>query len=234
LVSTHVLFSLQEIYLLKMSVKIRLQRGGTTHTPHYRIVVAESRFPRDGRFIEVLGTYHPVAKRRKDKCLLKLDRADHWLGVGAQPSDTVRGLINRFRRGFYEVVEEEEPKPAAVTPAPVIAPEPSAEEPVAEVAAEEESPKDAPEEVAEEATAEATEEDSSEDAAEEESSEDAPEEVAEEATAEATEEDSSEDAADEDTSGDAPKEVAEEAAAETTEEDSSGDAADEKPEGKKE
>jgi small subunit ribosomal protein S16 len=230
LVSTHVLFSLQEIYLLKMSVKIRLQRGGTTHTPHYRIVVAESRFPRDGRFIEVLGTYHPVAKRRKDKCLLKLDRADHWLGVGAQPSDTVRGLINRFRRGFYEVVEEEEPKPAAVTPAPVIAPEPSAEEPVAEVAAEEESPKDAPEEAA----AEATEEDSSEDAAEEESSEDAPEEVAEEATAEATEEDSSEDAAEEESSEDAPEEVAEEATAEATEEDSSEDTAEEKSEGKEE
>ena len=189
MVSTHVLFFIPRNLFITMSVKIRLQRGGSSHTPHYRIVVAESRFARDGRFIEVLGTYGPVAKKRKDKCLIKLDRADHWLGVGAQPSHTVRGLINRFRRGFYEVVEEEEPKPAAVTPAPVAAPEPSDEEPVAEATAEEETSDDATEEVAEEATAEATEEDSSEDAAEEETSDDAAEEVAEEATAEATEED---------------------------------------------
>jgi small subunit ribosomal protein S16 len=227
-------FFISRNLFITMSVKIRLQRGGTTHTPHYRIVVAESRFPRDGRFIEVLGTYDPVAKRRKDKCLLKLDRADHWLGVGAQPSDTVRGLINRFRRGFYEVVEEEEPKPAAVTPAPVVTPEPSTEEPVAEAAAEEESTEDAPEEVAGEATEEAAEEDSSEDAAEEESTEDAPEEVAEEATEEAAEEDSSEDSAEEESAEDAPEEVAQEATEEAAEEDSSEDAAEEKSEGKEE
>ena len=108
-----------------MAVKIRLQRGGTTHTPHYRIVVAESRFRRDGRFIEVIGRYNPVAKRHSDKCKIELDRADHWLSVGAQPSGTVKGLINRFRRGFYEPSEEEV---AAQTAAPAPAPEPTTEE----------------------------------------------------------------------------------------------------------
>lgn len=108
-----------------MAVKIRLQRGGTTHTPHYRIVVAESRFRRDGRFIEVIGRYNPVAKRHSDKCKIELDRADHWLSVGAQPSGTVKGLINRFRRGFYEPSEEEVAAQSA-TPAP--APEPAVEE----------------------------------------------------------------------------------------------------------
>ena len=127
-----------------MSVKIRLQRGGSSHTPHYRIVVAESRFRRDGRFIEVIGTYNPVAKKRRDKCAIKLERADHWLGVGAQPSDTVRGLINRFRRGFYEV---EEPEAQAVTPKATPAPVP---DPVPEENA------SSDESLAEEAASEAT------------------------------------------------------------------------------
>ena len=134
-----------------MSVKIRLQRGGAAHTPHYRIVVAESRFRRDGRFIEVIGTYNPVAKRLRDKCAIKLERADHWLGVGAQPSDTVRGLINRFRRGVYEVDEPEVPAPAP-TPAPE--PEPEAEAPAEEPTAEE-APAEEPAAKAEEAPAEA-------------------------------------------------------------------------------
>jgi small subunit ribosomal protein S16 len=122
-----------------MAVKIRLQRGGAAHAPHYRIVVAESRFRRDGRFIEVIGRYNPVAKYKSEKCTLELDRADHWISVGAQPSDTVRGLINRVRRGFYEPSEEELAKKAAPapTPAPAPAPEAKAEEPVAEAPAEE-------------------------------------------------------------------------------------------------
>jgi small subunit ribosomal protein S16 len=131
-----------------MAVKIRLQRGGAAHAPHYRIVVAESRFRRDGRFIEVIGRYNPVAKYKSEKCTLELDRADHWISVGAQPSDTVRGLINRVRRGFYEPSEEELAKKAAPAPAPTPAPAPApeakaeepeakAEEPVAEAPAEE-------------------------------------------------------------------------------------------------
>ena len=108
-----------------MSVKIRLQRGGATHAPHYRIVVAESRFRRDGRFIEVIGRYNPIAKRHSEKCTIELDRADHWLSVGAQPSGTVKGLINRFRRGFYEPSAEElAAAEAKANPAPAPTPEP--------------------------------------------------------------------------------------------------------------
>ena len=114
-----------------MAVKIRLQRGGAAHAPHYRIVVAESRFRRDGRFIEVIGRYNPVAKRHSEKCTLEIDRADHWLSVGAQPTDTVRGLINRFRRGFYEPSEEElASKDQKAAPAPAPAPAPAKKEPV--------------------------------------------------------------------------------------------------------
>jgi small subunit ribosomal protein S16 len=164
-----------------MAVKIRLQRGGAAHAPHYRIVVAESRFRRDGRFIEVIGRYNPVAKRHSDKCTIVLDRADHWLSVGAQPSGTVKGLINRFRRGFYEPTEEElagaEAK-AAPAPAPAkeepkeeapVEEEVKAEEPAAEEASEESEP--AGEEAAQpevEATAEdANEEEATEEAEEE-------------------------------------------------------------------
>ena len=147
-----------------MSVKIRLQRGGATHTPHYRIVVAESRFKRDGRFLEVIGTYNPVAKRRADKCQLKLDRADHWLGLGAQPSGTVKTLINRVRRGFFEIPEPEEPEPVkpVSAPAPVADPQPEpASEEAEEPSAAEETPE--AEESAGEPEAEAEEQSSDED-----------------------------------------------------------------------
>ncbi len=81
-----------------MALKIRLQRGGRTHTPHYRMVVAESAARRDGKFVEVLGTYEPKASRPENELKLKLDRVDYWIGVGAKPSDTCRTLINKVRR----------------------------------------------------------------------------------------------------------------------------------------
>ena len=81
-----------------MAVKIRLQRGGATHAPHYRVVVADGRSPRDGRFVEKLGTYDPKNKDESKQLNLELERVDYWLGVGAQPSDTVRSLIKRARR----------------------------------------------------------------------------------------------------------------------------------------
>jgi len=68
-------------------VVIRLSRGGAKKRPFYRVVVADKRMPRDGRFIEQVGTYDPRAE--KNGCNLKLDRIDHWLSVGAQPSETV-------------------------------------------------------------------------------------------------------------------------------------------------
>jgi small subunit ribosomal protein S16 len=74
-------------------VRIRLRRTGRKKTPTYRIVVADSQSPRDGRFIEIIGQYVP---RSGDTALnLKTDRANYWLDNGAQPSDTVRSLLRR-------------------------------------------------------------------------------------------------------------------------------------------
>ncbi len=95
-----------------MALKIRLQRGGATHNPHYRVVVADSRARRDGRFVEVVGAYAP--KSKQEQVTLKLDRIDHWISVGAQPSDTVRSLIKQRRRS---AAEAEVATPAAEAPA---------------------------------------------------------------------------------------------------------------------
>ena len=74
-------------------VRIRLRRVGRKKNPIYRIVVADSQSPRDGKFIEVIGQYAP--RQQEGGLNVKLDRADHWLNVGAQPSDTVRSLLRR-------------------------------------------------------------------------------------------------------------------------------------------
>lgn len=72
-------------------VKIRLKRMGSKKTPFYRVVVAESTSPRDGRFIETIGTYNPLTKPAEVK--LDVERAKYWLSVGAQPSDTAAYLL---------------------------------------------------------------------------------------------------------------------------------------------
>ena len=74
-----------------MSVKIRLKRMGMKKKPFYRVVVADIRSPRDGRFIEEIGYYNPVSEPVEMK--IDEERAKYWLGVGAQPTDTVRGLL---------------------------------------------------------------------------------------------------------------------------------------------
>jgi small subunit ribosomal protein S16 len=76
-----------------MSLKIRMTRGGTKKRPFYSIVVADSRSPRDGKFIEIVGQYQP---RTGDKAInLNAERVHHWLSVGAQPTDTVRSLLRK-------------------------------------------------------------------------------------------------------------------------------------------
>ncbi|MGD9605392.1 MAG: 30S ribosomal protein S16 [Bacilli bacterium] len=77
-----------------MAVKIRLQRFGANKRPFYRVVATDSRNPRDGRFIEVLGTYHPIEKTD----VLKIDeeKALKWLNNGAQPTDTVKSLLSKL------------------------------------------------------------------------------------------------------------------------------------------
>ena len=74
-------------------VKIRLRRMGAKKAPWYRIVVADSRAPRDGRFIEEVGTYDPASDSEKLK--VNMDRVQYWISKGAQPTDTVRGLMKK-------------------------------------------------------------------------------------------------------------------------------------------
>ena len=79
-----------------MAVSIRLQRFGAKKRPYYRIVATDSRNKRDGRFLEQVGTYDPMKSPAEIR--FKQDRLEHWLAVGARPSDTAASLIRRFRR----------------------------------------------------------------------------------------------------------------------------------------
>ena len=76
-----------------MAVSIRLRREGALNRPYYKVVVADSRSPRDGKFIEIIGTYDP--KKPGHNSTIKLERAEYWISKGAQPSDTVRSLIKK-------------------------------------------------------------------------------------------------------------------------------------------
>ena len=112
-----------------MAVSIRLRREGAKNRPYYKVVVADSRSPRDGKFIELIGTYDP--KKPDHNSTLKLDRIDHWISKGAQPSDTVRSLIKKNKK-----------QPASASPEPETAavladqPTPAVEAPVAPAASE--------------------------------------------------------------------------------------------------
>ena len=78
-----------------MAVSIRLSRGGSKKRPYYRIVVADARAPRDGQFIEKIGTYNPLlAKDDEKRVILNAERAKHWLSVGAQPTDRVARFLD--------------------------------------------------------------------------------------------------------------------------------------------
>jgi small subunit ribosomal protein S16 len=87
-----------------MALKIRLQRHGAKGAPIFRLVVCEHTTRRDGRFIEILGTYHPspTGQDTKRPLTVRLDRVDHWMKVGAKPSDTVWTLIKKARKGLAE------------------------------------------------------------------------------------------------------------------------------------
>ena len=76
-------------------VVIRMARGGARNRPFYNIVVADSRMPRDGRFIERLGYYNPKAAESEQKFRIALDRVAHWVDLGAQPSSAVKKIIKR-------------------------------------------------------------------------------------------------------------------------------------------
>ena len=112
-----------------MAVSIRLRREGAKNRPYYKVVVADSRSPRDGKFIEIIGTYDP--KKTGHNSTLKLDRAEYWISKGAQASDTVRSLIKRNKKQVASASAEAAPQPP-VRPAPAettpASPEPSVAE----------------------------------------------------------------------------------------------------------
>jgi small subunit ribosomal protein S16 len=79
-----------------MSVSIRLRREGSLNNPYYKVVVADQRSPRDGKFIELVGNYDP--KKAGENANIDLSRVDYWIKNGAQPSDTVRSIIKKARK----------------------------------------------------------------------------------------------------------------------------------------
>ena len=181
-----------------MALKIRLARGGAKKRPFYRIVVAEASAPRDGRYVERVGTYNPMVPKDHDQRLtLKSERITYWLGQGAQPTERVQKML--AGAGLTEApVIREQPKKSApgkkraereAEAAAAAAEEAAAAEAPAEEAPAEEAP--AEEAVAEEAAAEAPAEEAAEEAVAEAPAEEA---AAEEAPAEdaAAEEGSSE------------------------------------------
>lgn len=78
-----------------MAVAIRLRREGTKNRAYYKVVVADQRSPRDGKFIEIIGTYDPLDKANRST--VDVDRADYWIKCGARPSDTVKSIIKKAR-----------------------------------------------------------------------------------------------------------------------------------------
>ena len=94
-----------------MSLRIRLSRGGAKKRPYYRIVVADSRNPRDGRFIERVGTYNPMlAKDSADRVTLKEDRIKHWISQGAKPSDRVARFLATVGLGEKPAIPQQTKK----------------------------------------------------------------------------------------------------------------------------
>ena len=79
-----------------MALSMRLSRGGSKKRPYYKIVVADARAPRDGKFIEIIGNYDP--KKAAQNANIDLSRVDYWISKGAQPSETVGSIINRSRK----------------------------------------------------------------------------------------------------------------------------------------
>src|SRR6202008_824291 len=119
-----------------MAVAIRLRREGALNRPYFKVVVADKRSPRDGKFIEILGTYDP--KKRGNNSTLKLDRVDYWISKGAQPSDTVRSLIKKNKNpeaAAKKAAATEAKKAAKPKAAPKSEAAPTVEPAVAESAA---------------------------------------------------------------------------------------------------
>jgi small subunit ribosomal protein S16 len=122
-----------------MAVAIRLRREGALNRPYFKVVVTDTRSPRDGKFIEIVGTYDP--KKAGQNSTLKLDRIEHWISKGAQPSDTVRSLIKKTKNPEAAAKKAAAAAAKKAVPAPKPAPAPAAP-----VAAEPSEPAAAPSE----------------------------------------------------------------------------------------
>ena len=123
-----------------MALKIRLARGGSKKRPYYRIVVADVRNPRDGRFIEKLGTYNPLlSKESNERVTLQVDRIKYWLGVGAKPTDRVLRFLD---------AEDIAKRPPRNNPKKAIPKKDKEEAPAEEAPAEEATAEEAPAEAA--------------------------------------------------------------------------------------
>lgn len=97
-----------------MAVRIRMKKMGRTHRPFYRICIMDQRSPRDGKAIEEVGTYDPMVRDKSKRVSLKLERVDHWISVGAQPSEKVAVLIRKVRENDFG---------EAKSPPPMMAPQ---------------------------------------------------------------------------------------------------------------
>lgn len=134
-----------------MAVRIRMKKMGRTHRPFYRICAMDSRTPRDGRVIEELGFYDPMVRDTDARAILKKDRVDHWLKVGALPTPKVGVLIRKYGTGGSHVEAQEAalqrmgmktPYVPPVRPEPEPEPEPQAESPAAEAESGAEAPQE--------------------------------------------------------------------------------------------
>jgi len=105
-----------------MAVAIRLRREGAKNRPYYRVVVTDSRSPRDGKFIEIIGTYDP--KLTGQNSSFSVERAEYWISKGAQPSDTVRSLIKKQKKTAAaapaSAAEQESSEPADGSSSPSV------------------------------------------------------------------------------------------------------------------
>ncbi len=123
-----------------MAVRLRLKKMGRKHRPFFRICAMDARVPRDGKAIEELGYYDPMVKDENARAVLKAERIDYWLGVGALPSEKVRVLIKKYGTNGTHVSQQQAAlerlktsKPQA--PPPMVVPRPKKAEPASEAAA---------------------------------------------------------------------------------------------------
>ncbi len=96
-----------------MAVKIRLRSQGTTNRIMYRLVVTDSRSPRDGKYLEAVGWYNPYAREEQDKVFIKPDRLQHWIEAGAELSDRAESLVKKAAPGVLQFLQQRREKATA-------------------------------------------------------------------------------------------------------------------------